>query len=86
MAFITVTATPKVSQAEVDITPFDSRLGTDGHQVSLDVGENEIRVTVTATDESTTETYIIRVNRGGLPSTDATLSELTLNGDAEPEF
>ena len=86
-AFIKVTATPKVSQAEVDTTPFDSRLGTDGHQVSLDVGENEIRVTVTATDESTTETYIIRVNRGGLPSTDATLESLSLNvGTLSPSF
>ena len=82
VAFITVTAAATATGATPVITPFDSRLGTelgtDGHQVSLDVGENTITVTVTATDESTTETYIIRVNRGGLPSTDATLERLML--------
>ena len=79
VAFITVTAAATATGATPVITPFDSRLGTaDGHQVSLDVGENTITVTVTATDQSTTETYIIRVNRGGLPSTDATLERLML--------
>ena len=87
VAFITVTATPNVSGATPVITPFDSNLGTNVHEVSLNVGENTITVTVTATDESTTETYIIRVNRGGLPSTDATLSELTLStGTLSPAF
>ena len=79
VAFITVTAAATATGATPVITPFDSRLGTvDGHQVSLDVGENTITVTVTATDQSTTKTYIIRVNRGGLPSTDATLGSLVL--------
>ena len=89
VAFITVTAS--ATEADDDdnivITPFDSNLSTNAHEVSLRVGENTITVTVTSTDESTTETYIIRVNRGGLPSTDATLSELTLStGTLSPAF
>ena len=88
VAFITVMATPNVSGATPVITPFDSDLRTDdAHEVSLRVGENTVTVTVTSTDESTTETYIIRVNRGGLPSTDATLSDLTLSpGMLSPAF
>ena len=89
-AFITVTATPTVSGAATPvITPFDSRLGTNGHQVSLRVGANTIQVTVTATDNSTTETYTITVTRGGLPSTDATLSTLSITTTGvtlSPEF
>ena len=51
------------------------------------LGKTTIRVTVTATDQSTTETYIIRVNRGGLPSTDATLGSLSLSvGTLSPSF
>ena len=80
VAFITVTATPTVSGLTPVITPFDSRLGIADHQVSLRVGANTITVEVTAQDGITTETYTITVTRGGLPSTDATLSTLSITG------
>ena len=48
--------------------------------VSLSVGSNVITVEVTAEDTSTTQTYTITVTRSAPPSTDATLSSLTLSG------
>ena len=53
---------------------------TDAHEVSLNVGENTIRVRVTAA-AGNTETYTIRVNRAGEPATDATLATLTLTDE-----
>ena len=46
--------------------------------VSLAVGANVITVEVTAEDDSTTNTYTVTVTRAEPPSTDATLSALTL--------
>ena len=48
--------------------------------VSLSVGRNAITVEVTAEDDSTTKTYTVTVTRAEPPSTDATLSALTLSG------
>ena len=48
--------------------------------VSLVVGSNVITVEVTAEDDSTTRTYTVTVTRAAPPSTDATLSALTLSG------
>ncbi len=48
--------------------------------VSLSVGSNVITVEVTAEDDNTTRTYTVTVTRAEPPSTDATLSELTLSG------
>ena len=48
--------------------------------VTLTVGSNVITVEVTAEDESTTRTYSVTVTRADPPSTDATLSALTLSG------
>ena len=80
VAFLTVTPSFSIQGATAVITPADADLGTtDAHEVDLEVGENTIRVTVTATDGTTTETYTIRVNRAGLPSTDATLETLSLD-------
>ena len=47
--------------------------------VSLAVGSNVITVEVTAEDKSTTQTYTVTVTRADPPSTDATLSGLTLS-------
>ena len=52
---------------------------TDG-VVSLSAGSNVITVEVTAEDDSTTQTYTVTVTRAAPPSTDATLSALTLSG------
>ena len=48
--------------------------------VLLSVGSNAITVEVTAEDDSTTKTYTVTVTRAEPPSTDATLSALTLSG------
>ena len=48
--------------------------------VSLSVGNNVITVEVTAEDGNTTQTYTVNVPRAEPPSTDATLSALTLSG------
>ena len=47
--------------------------------VSLEVGENVIAVEVTAEDTTSTKTYTVTVARDDPPSTDATLSALTLS-------
>ena len=48
--------------------------------ISLAVGGNTITVEVTAEDTTTTRTYTVTVTRAAPPSTDATLSGLTLSG------
>ena len=47
--------------------------------VSLSVGGNVITVEVTAEDGQTTQTYTVTVTRAAPPSTDATLSALTMS-------
>ena len=47
--------------------------------ISLAVGSNVITVEVTAEDDSTTKTYTVTVTRSAPPSSDATLSALTLS-------
>ena len=46
--------------------------------VSLSVGRNDITIEVTAEDDDTTQTYTVAVTRAS-PSSDATLSALTLS-------
>ena len=74
----TVVATVNDSEARYAI-----KLGgvtdADG-DISLAVGSNVITVEVTAEDDSTTRTYTVAVTRAEPPSTDATLSALTLSG------
>ena len=84
VAFITVTATRSVEVAALLILPPDSKEGEDEHQVSLDVGANEIRVTVTLTGTGSPppKTYTITVTRAESQSTDATLRSLSLSGEA----
>ena len=84
---ITITPTVNESNATVqyqdssdmDITDADDT-PENGHQVPLDVvGENTIKVKVTAEDGTTTETYTVTVTRAEPDSTDATLSALALS-------
>ena len=60
---VTVTAVAADAGASVVLSSGDSRASTTGHQVPLQVGENVIRVTVTAEDASVTGTYTITVSR-----------------------
>ena len=88
-----LTVTPTASQSEATLsyldgdnaTLSDADGATAGHQVDLTVGENTIKVGVTATDGTTTKTYTVTVTRAS--STDATLSGLTVSaGTLDPEF
>ena len=59
----TVAATTTDSNAEVSFDTPDSNDVTDGHQVALSAGRNEVTITVTAEDDST-EDYTVNINRG----------------------
>ena len=74
----TVSWTVSHAAASLVVTPADADTEVDGHQVDLALGANVITVVVTAQDESTT-TYKVTVTRAA-PSSDATLSALTLSG------
>ena len=59
---VEVRANPRERNAIVEIIPPDSQPAT-GHQVDLEPGANSISITVTATDEVTTQTYTVTVTR-----------------------
>ena len=79
VAVTTVTAAVPYARAALEITPSDADVGTEGHQVNLDVGETTVAVTVTAGDLSATRVYTVTVTRRAT-SDDATLSVLSLSG------
>ena len=76
---VTVNAMANHSSATVVINPADSDANTAGHQVTLDSGDTDITVTVTAADGLTTRDYALTVRREASPQ-DATLSVLSLSG------
>ena len=59
---VEVRANPRERNAVVEIIPTDSQPAT-GHQVDLEPGANSISITVTATDEVTTQIYTVTVTR-----------------------
>ena len=81
---ITITATPRRDDSTVEFLdgsnqPLTDADGADGFQVVLSVGENVVRVRVTASDNVTTETYTVTVSRAGedrslTPSPDDTVT------------
>ena len=74
----------KVEFLDGDDMPLaDADGNTAGHQVDLAVGENTIKIKVTAEDGLTTRTYTLVVTRAG-PNTD--LSDLRVNGVSVPGF
>ena len=78
-AVTTLTLTPTVND------PNATAVVNNGNPITLAVGANPIPVEVTAQDGTTTITYTVTVTR--LPSSDATLSNLTSStGDAHPQF
>ena len=90
LSSITVTATASQSGARADIDPDDADTNTAGHQVALAEGDTVISVTVTSTNGDSTRTYTVTVTRGAAtdtPSTDATLSALSVTGvTLDPAF
>ena len=85
---ITVTPTVNESNATVeyldadDMAIDDADITEDGQQVSLAVGENTIKVKVTAEDDSTTETYTVVVTNIVEVSVEARTSPVTEGADA----
>ena len=74
------TVTPTVNHSEaIYVIKLGGVTDADG-TVSLAVGRNIIAVQVTAEDGESTRTYTVTVTRSAPPSTDATLSALTLSG------
>ena len=78
----TIAPTPADAAAFVTITPADADSDTDGHQVSVPVGQQtDITVDVLSSDGSTSSTYvleIVSVDAAEL-SDDATLSSLSIS-------
>ena len=60
----TITATATNSNADVSFDTPDSNDMTDGHQVALSAGRNEVTITVTAENGSDEQDYTVNVNRG----------------------
>ena len=61
---VTIETTPNDSDATIAYYPSsDADGGSDGHQVDLNFGGNELRVVVTAADTFTTQTYTVTVTR-----------------------
>ena len=61
---VTVAATTGHASATVAFSPADASTTTPGHQVDLSAGSNDVTITVTAQDTTTTKTYTLSVNRG----------------------
>ena len=59
----TITATKSHSAATVAYSTTDAETSA-GHQVNLSAGRNEVTITVTAEDTTTTGTYTVSINRG----------------------
>ena len=74
------TVTPAVNDSGASyVVKLGGATDADG-VIALSVGSNVITIEVTAEDDSTTRTYTVTVTRAEPPSTDATLSALTLSG------
>ena len=67
------------------ITNDDNPSTPDTADLDLDVGDNTFTVTVTAEDSITTLTYTVTLTRAATVSTDAKLSDLTIEGAAGGE-
>ena len=60
----TVTALPNNDYGTIVYSGTDADLTADGHQVNLTAGRNEVTVTITAQDTTTTKEYTLSINRG----------------------
>ena len=73
------TVTPTVNQSDATYVIKVGGVEDEDGTVSLAVGENVVTIEVTAQDGETTQTYTVTVTRAAPPSSDATLSGLTLS-------
>ena len=82
---LTITPTATDSNATIKVNGITQASGSPTSAIRLNVGDNLISVLVTAQDGVTTDIYSITATRG--PSSDATLSSLSItNGTLVPTF
>ena len=74
------TVTPAVNDSGASYVVKLGGVEDDDREISLAVGSNVITIEVTAEDGETTRTYTVTVTRAEPPSTDDSLSALTLSG------
>ena len=60
----TLNATTSHSEATISFSTMDDDDMTDGHQIALSAGRNEVTITVAAEDTTFTEEYTVSINRG----------------------
>jgi hypothetical protein len=86
-ASITVTPTTADASATVKVNGTAVTSGTASSAIALATGVNNVQVVVTAQDGTTMQTYTIAVNRAGVLSNNASLSNLTVSaGSLVPAF
>ncbi len=84
---VTVTPTTSDPNATVKVNGTAVTSGTASGAISLAVGANTITVLVTAQDGTTLQTYTVAVNRAGVASNVASLSNLSISaGTLAPSF
>ena len=84
---ITVTPTTADTGASVTVSGAVVTSGSASNEIALAVGDTPITIVVTAEDGTTMETYTVDITRAEPPSTDATLSSVTLSaGTLVPVF
>ncbi len=86
VAGITLTPTTTDSTATVTINGTTVASGTASGDISLNIGDNNITVIVTAQDGITTDTYIVDVYRGAAMGSLAATNILTPNGDGKNDL
>ncbi len=77
---ITLSLQPAHAGAYYAVSSSDADRGAEGHQLNLDVGDNQVAIVVTAEDGATNRRYRLTINRGGPPSVDASLRSLSVEG------
>ncbi len=77
---ITLSLQPAHAGAYYAVSSSDADRGAEGHQLNLDVGDNQVAIVVTAEDGATNRRYRLTINRGGPPSDDASLRSLSVEG------
>jgi Cadherin-like beta sandwich domain len=84
---VTVTPTTADANATIQVNTVAVASGSASAAINLNVGMNNVNVVVTAQDGTTIQTYTIVVNRAGVASNNASLSNLTISsGMLTPVF
>ena len=86
-ASVAISAEADRGDSVITHAPPDADDLTQDYQRNLEVGDNTVTVTVTAADGVSAQSYTVTFNRPSPPSTDATLSNLSIvEADLSPSF